>query len=136
MLAVKSTSLVRYAVRVMVFLARNDDGGLVADQIACSIGLSCSFFYESVKQVESARLVHSLKGPSGGYCLAKPAKEITLLDVVEAVDGTISGDSSSFSHAAGKILDQRIQKVVDRATEDYRRQLARVRLADLAKVGA
>jgi len=41
------------------------------------------------QSLRKARLVHAKRGPGGGYTLARPAAEITLRDVVEAVEGPL-----------------------------------------------
>jgi DNA-binding IscR family transcriptional regulator len=44
-----------------------------------------------LQSLVSAQVLLSVKGPSGGYRLARPAGKVTLLEVVEAVDGPIRG---------------------------------------------
>jgi DNA-binding IscR family transcriptional regulator len=71
-------------------------------------------------------------GPNGGYRLARPAKAITLLNVVEAVDGSIEAvfDGSAFA----EMLARRLRAVLDRSAAEVRRSLERVTIAQLASV--
>ena len=53
------------------------------------------FLLKVLKPLVSARVLHSVKGPNGGYRLARPASDISLLEVLEAVDGPIRGYAPS-----------------------------------------
>jgi DNA-binding IscR family transcriptional regulator len=82
----------------------------------------------------SARVLLSLKGPNGGYRLLKAPKQITLLEVVEAVDGPIRGDAPPVGTGKdGMAFDKRLQAVCDGAVVLVRERLAKVTLAELAK---
>jgi DNA-binding IscR family transcriptional regulator len=73
----------------------------------------------------------SIKGPNGGYRLARPSKEITLLDVVEAVEGPLRGGVLVTPGDGARGLDRRLEGVFEQATDAVRKQLQRVRIADL-----
>jgi Rrf2 family protein len=67
----------------------------------------------------------SERGRRGGYALTRPPGEITLLELVEAVDGPVRSD-------AGDDAPPAVAAACDRAAEAVRRELARVTLADLS----
>lgn len=77
------------ACRVLVQLARGYDGHRVVrvEDLARKEGLSPNFLLQILNDLRRAGLVASRRGKLGGYILARPAMEITLRDVVEAVDG-------------------------------------------------
>ena len=58
-------------------------------EIARRMGVPQDFLAKILKTLVSRELVHSTRGAHGGYRLTKPAKEITFLDVIEAVEGPI-----------------------------------------------
>jgi hypothetical protein len=69
----------------------------------------------------------------GGYRLARPAKGITLLEVVEAVEGPLRGEAPPLGITPeGRRLDSRLQAMCDQAAKTVRGRLRRVSLADLA----
>ena len=70
------------------------------------------------------------RGVSGGYRLARPAERISLLAIVEAVDGRIAARVPEAATAAGVGLDQRLTAVCDQAARLTRKQLARVHETD------
>jgi Rrf2 family protein len=125
-----------YALHSLVFLARREEGGLVpSGQIAGAGGLPERFLVKVLRPLVSSQVLHSLRGPNGGYRLARPAKGITLLDVVEAVDGQVRGETPQWPAAAGSTLNSRLQEVYNAAAEVERKQLRKVSIADLAGPG-
>jgi Rrf2 family protein len=79
-----------YAVRAMVFLAQlGPDQHAATGQIAREKKIPPSFLAKIVSQLSVAGLLHTSRGARGGVSLAKPAENISLLDVVEAIDGPI-----------------------------------------------
>jgi Rrf2 family protein len=131
----KLSSASAYAVRALVFLARHPGDRLVsADMIAEAEGLPGLFLGKLLKPLVSAGVLLSLRGPNGGYQLARPAKGITLLEVVEAVDRPVRGDVPRWAPAAGRVLDDRLQEVCDGVAETVRKRLGKVTVSQLAAV--
>mgnify|MGYP002260497770 CR=1 FL=1 len=79
-----------YAVRAVLHLARNGDQRIATNMIAEEQRIPPSFLAKIISQLSIAGLLHTSRGARGGVMLAKPAKDISLLDVVEAIDGPIS----------------------------------------------
>lgn len=79
-----------YAVRAMVYLAQLGPNGQAATgKIARDQGIPPSFLAKIVSQLSVAGLLLTSRGAHGGVSLKKKAEEISLLDVVEAIDGPI-----------------------------------------------
>jgi Rrf2 family protein len=77
-----------YAVRAMVALASAAPGTLRSvRRMADEMGIPVRFLPQVMGDLARAGLVTSAPGRAGGYRLARPAAEISLLDVVEAVEG-------------------------------------------------
>jgi Rrf2 family protein len=124
-----------YAVTALVHLTRQGGSQLVASHvIAEAEGIPEAFLRTVLERLASTRLLYSLKGPTGGFRLARPAGRITLLEVVEAVEGPIRG-SLDFEGTDAKRLEGKLQAVCDRAAEEVRQQYRRVTVADLAGKG-
>jgi Rrf2 family transcriptional regulator, cysteine metabolism repressor len=86
-----------YGVRVMVHLAREavDDAtdGTVPislGSIADAEGLPLAYLEHLVRRLRNAELVESRRGAHGGYSLARPPEQITMAEVVEALEGEIA----------------------------------------------
>jgi Rrf2 family protein len=79
-----------YAVRAMVYLAQLEKGKKAAtSQIAREKGIPPSFLAKIVSQLSVAGLLQTSRGAKGGVSLAKDSEAISLLDVIEAIDGPI-----------------------------------------------
>jgi Rrf2 family transcriptional regulator, cysteine metabolism repressor len=80
-----------YGIRVMVELARHDGGEpMPLAEIAEHGGLPLAYLEHLVARLRKAELVTSRRGSRGGYMLARPAREITMAEVVEALEGSIA----------------------------------------------
>jgi Rrf2 family protein len=76
-----------YAVRTMIFLARSGAAIVPADRIAGEMGIPSRFTREVLHDLDAAGLVKAMTGRSGGYRLVRPAESVSLLEVIEAVEG-------------------------------------------------
>jgi Rrf2 family cysteine metabolism transcriptional repressor len=80
-----------YGVRVMVELARRAGAAPIPlAEIAAHDGLPLAYLEHLVARLRKAGLVDSRRGSRGGYLLARPAGEITMAEVVEALEGSIA----------------------------------------------
>jgi len=80
-----------YAVRAMAYLARLPEGHVAAlHEIGRAQDIPESFLAKILQSLVHAGLAVSLRGAHGGFALARPASEITMRDVIEAVDGPIA----------------------------------------------
>jgi Rrf2 family protein len=124
-----------YALHALNHLAERPNGGPVA---AHAIARACHipelFLRKILESLVSAGLLRSARGPGGGYALARPAPRITLLEVVEAVDGALRLRCRPGA-SADRGFDRRVEGVCGRAADAGRRVLAGVRLSDLVLNG-
>jgi Rrf2 family protein len=89
------------------------------------------FLLKVLKPLVAAGVLVSVKGPHGGYRLARPATQITMLDIVEAVDGPIRAHNSFQGRSGNEVLEKRLHQVCLRVNESLRKQLKSVRLLAL-----
>src|SRR5919109_576446 len=80
-----------YGVRIMAHLAAHDgDGPVSLSAIAEAEGLPLAYLEHLVQRLRKAELVESRRGAHGGYTLAREASDITMAEVVEALEGDIA----------------------------------------------
>jgi Rrf2 family protein len=80
-----------YAVRAVLYLSEHENGRrMPTNKIAAEQKIPSSFLAKIISQLAIAGLVQTSRGAKGGVALSRPAREISLLDVVEAIDGPIT----------------------------------------------
>jgi Rrf2 family protein len=79
---------VEHGVRSMQYLASRE-GVVHGDEIAARMGIPVSFLRKILQRLASSGLVRSHRGFAGGFSLARNADDITLLQIIEAVDGEV-----------------------------------------------
>jgi FeS assembly SUF system regulator len=85
------THLADYAVVIMTAAARREAGArLSASELAQDTGVPLPTTQKLMGRLAAEGLLTSVRGAAGGFALARPAGEITLADIVEAVEGPIA----------------------------------------------
>jgi Rrf2 family protein len=80
-----------YAVRAVLYLAGLNNGGRAPTSlIASEQRIPPSFLAKIVSQLSVAGVVQTSRGARGGVSLARPSNDISLLEVIEAIDGPIT----------------------------------------------
>ena len=99
----KITSSIEYATRLMTTLARAyGQAPLPAERLAESDNVPSDYVSQILVKLRRAGLVNSHRGSSGGYALSRPPAEITLGQVVRAVDGDVFEDVCEKYHGGAK----------------------------------
>jgi len=85
-----------YALRAALELAAApDEKPVKGERIATAQAIPLRFLENILMQLRHAGLVESRRGADGGYRLARPAAEVTLADVIRAIDGPLAGVSGA-----------------------------------------
>ena len=85
-----------YAIRAALELAAAEEGKPVkGERIATAQSIPLRFLENILMQLRHAGVVESRRGADGGYRLARPAEDISLADVIRAIDGPLAGVSGS-----------------------------------------
>jgi Rrf2 family protein len=129
----RTTAKADYAVRAAIELAASGDGPVTAEAIASAQEIPLNFLENILVELKRAGIVESRRGSAGGYLLARPAAEISVADVIRAVEGPlanvrgISPDALDYPGSAARLRDV---WVALRAS--IRSVLEHVTLADIA----
>jgi Rrf2 family protein len=87
------TSPTEYAIRGISELAtRTSSGTILLDQLVAGTDLPRDFMAKIFQKLVRAGVLRSVKGRGGGFALARPAHEITMMQIVEAMEGPQSFD--------------------------------------------
>jgi Rrf2 family protein len=80
-----------YALRAAIELATASGSHVTAEQLAQAQHIPGKFLEAILTQLRRAGLVRSQRGPEGGFWLARPAEDISLADIIRAIDGQLVG---------------------------------------------
>ncbi|MEJ6479307.1 MAG: Rrf2 family iron-sulfur cluster assembly transcriptional regulator [Paracoccaceae bacterium] len=107
----------RYAMVALADLALQPDGALVSlGEISTRQDVSLPYLEQLFVKLRRAGLVESVRGPGGGYRLAKPPVEIRVVDILAAVDETVSAMHKG-AGASGGASGSRAQSLTNRLWE-------------------
>jgi Rrf2 family cysteine metabolism transcriptional repressor len=87
------TSKSRYAVVAMAELARSGEGPVPIKELAERRGIPEQFLEQLFSTLRRGGLLVSQRGMRGGYTLSRPAEEITVLEVVQTLDGKVGQEA-------------------------------------------
>ncbi|MGH2521429.1 MAG: RrF2 family transcriptional regulator [Anaerolineales bacterium] len=95
-----------YAVRAVLYLAQLAPGRRASTaQIARDQSIPVTFLAKIVSQLAGVGIVRATRGAHGGVTLARPAEEINLLEIVEAIDGPVLLNDCVLDHQACTLGD-------------------------------
>jgi Rrf2 family protein len=131
---------VEWGVHVCVLLASlPDDAAMPAAKLAEYHGVPAAYLAKHLQTLAAAGVLQTVKGARGGYRLARPATEISVLEVVEAIDGDESAFRCTEIRRRGPVAQPAreytkacgIHRAVTAADAAWRAELARTSIADL-----
>ncbi len=124
----------RFAVTAMIDLAlRGEDGPVALAGVSERQKISLSYLEQLFGKLRRHGLVESVRGPGGGYCLARAAAEVTVADIIRAVDEPLDAtqcggrENCQDEH---RCMTHELWATLNAKMYDY---LASVSLADLVK---
>jgi len=127
----KLTRASSYALHAVAYMAQQKtDLPVASHNIAHARKIPERFLLKVLKPLVSARVLQSIKGPNGGYKLARPAAGISILEIIEAVDGAIQGQPS-WAEQHNPTLNNKIESICQGSADVQRKFLEKQRLSDL-----
>src|SRR5438105_3813431 len=121
-----------YALHALVFMAGQKHNRPVPSHIVAQArGIPERFLLKVLKPLVSARVLASVKGPNGGYRLSRPPSSVSMLEIIEAVDGPIRGQSPLSEDDSDSALNRKLEAICKQAAEQTSRQLEKIHLSEL-----
>lgn len=114
----------------MTQLAKRHDGRTVTrlEEIAQREGVSANFLVQILNDLRRAGLIESRRGKSGGYHLSRPPEEITLREMVDAVEPSLV----TFSTQTGGESGLAVRQTWEQITQTFQQKLASITLRQIA----
>ena len=123
------------SVHALTGLAANPDRRVSGKDLASSMGASGNHLAKVMQRLVRAELVTSVKGPHGGFSLARDPGSISFRDAIEAVDGPLTGDFCPFSPDHCDPSACIFGREVSRQAENLVEYLGRRTIADVVRDG-
>ncbi len=128
----KISQTVAYAVQATLLLARAKSSLPVpCSQLAAEGNMPERFLLQILRHLVTHGILHSTRGVDGGYTLERPAEEISLLQVIEALDGPLSATLPGNGESSGMPHERRLRQALDEIASTARKQLDALKLSDL-----
>ena len=108
-----------------------DQETIMAETIAKECAIPLGYLLKIMQQMVKFNVLSSKRGPGGGFALPRPAKEITLLEIIEAAGGPIAhiGDLTELTRKTP--LTMNMEKVCKKASEKAISTLSKAKLAQV-----
>jgi Rrf2 family protein len=147
-MVMKLTRASSYALHAVVHMAQQkmQNAPVASHHIAAERGIPDRFLLKVLRPLVAHRILLSVKGHKGGYRLARSPSDITMLEVVEAVDGDVQGyaperpTAKDRDHTPAEVkkfkqiwntLQPKLEQVCGQTAEQIRKSLEKVRISDL-----
>jgi Rrf2 family protein len=132
----KLTRASSYALHAVAYMAsQKTEKPVASHHIAAARGIPERFLLKVLKPLVSARVLMSIKGPNGGYRLARQPNEISMLEILEAVDGPIRGQAPFTEGEIDGNLNHKLENICKQSADQVRKHLEKVRMSDLVGKG-
>ena len=128
----KPSTYTKYAILAVGYVAQNEGKGLVLSQtISKDYGLPPEYLAKVMHDLVKTSILRSKRGPRGGFSLARPLSKITMLDVIEAVDGPMTVSIALEQHGQKDKFATKATKAYDKITAQTRSLFKKVKMSDL-----
>jgi Rrf2 family iron-sulfur cluster assembly transcriptional regulator len=128
----KPNASTKYAILAVGYVAQHGDKGLVVSQtISKEYGIPLEYLLRIMQQLTKPNILRSKRGPGGGFSLGRPLNKITLLEIIEAVEGSMDTSIALEEHAPKDRFAAKATKAYDKIAAQTIASLKRVKMSDL-----
>lgn len=121
-----------YALLAAGYIAKNQGDGIILSQsISKKYNIPLEYLLKILQQLVRANILRSKRGPRGGFKLAKTPKQISMLEIIEAVDGPLTSQLNLAEHAPREKFSKKAEAAYGKALASSRAVFSKTKLADL-----
>jgi len=123
-----------YALLATCYIAKHQEEKIVMSQsISKEYDIPLEYLLKILQQSVRGNILRSKRGPRGGFSLARPPKKITMLQIIEAVDGPMVNQLNLREQAPREKFSTRAEQAYGKAITQAKIVFERTKLADLIK---
>jgi Rrf2 family protein len=121
-----------YALLAASYIARNQKKGIILSQdIAKKYKIPLEYLLKILQLLVKANLLRSKRGPRGGFSMGQAPTKITMLQIIEAVDGPMVNQLHLAEHAKREKSATKIEKTYDKAIAASKAVFKKVKLSQI-----
>ncbi len=121
-----------YGLLAVGYIAQHQDKKIIlSNSISEEYNIPLEYLLKILQQLVRGNILRSKRGPRGGFSMAKPTKKITMLEIVEAVDGPMVSQLDMAEQAPKEKFGIRAEAVYQKAIDSARSVFAKTKLSDL-----
>jgi len=121
-----------YGLLALGYIAENQDQKIILSQtISKEYDIPLEYLLKILQQMVRAGILRSKRGPRGGFSLAQSPKKISMLQIIEAVDGPMSSQHTLFEAPARGKFTNKIEAVYGKAVNQAKAVFDKAKMADL-----
>jgi len=121
-----------YALLAVGYIAQHQEQKIVLSQnISKEYDIPLEYLLKILQQLVRANVLRSKRGPHGGFSMARPAKKISMLQIIEAVDGPMLSQMNLAEHTHRARFSVRAEKAYEKAIAQARAVFAKTKLSNL-----
>ncbi len=128
----KLSRTVAYAIQAALQLAQlKSDVPVPCSQLAAEGHMPERFLLQILRHLVTHGILHSTRGVDGGYSLKRKADEISLLEVIEAIEGPLVANLPEMEGVQSPATESRLRQALEQVNSTCRGQLGAIKLSDL-----
>lgn len=121
-----------YAILALGYIAENKNQKIILSQdMAKKYDIPLEYLLKLLQQLVKANILHSKRGPHGGFSLAKSPQNITVLQIIEAIDGPFASHTSLTDQSSGAKIGAQVDKVYEKAIAQAKAVFTKAKLSTL-----
>ncbi len=121
-----------YGLMAVGYVAQHEGDGLVmASAVSKEYDMPTDYLLKILQQLVRANILRSKRGPRGGFSMARPVQEINMLEIIEAVSGSIAGHLEFAQQAKGAPFSHKMEEVCRQATARCAETLKNTKLSQM-----
>jgi len=121
-----------YALVAVGYIANNyQQGAVLAARVSKEYNIPLEYLLKILQQLVRANVLRSKRGPRGGFFLARPAENITMLEIIEAVDGPMFSHLQLAEQTGNEPFSLKMETICKSATDKVRDIFSQAKLSDM-----
>jgi Rrf2 family protein len=121
-----------YGLLAVGYIAKHQEQKIILSQtISKEYDIPLEYLLKILQQLVRANVLRSKRGPRGGFSLARPPKKITMLQIVEAVEGPMISQLNLVEQTRGEKFSVRAEKTYEKAIAQAKSVFEKAKLSTL-----